>query len=293
MGVRVHPSLKRQVEALAEMEQISISDLVRRALTMHVAGGPSRWLELERVRFEQARLPRAAADAQPPDVLRYGEWMRSLAPEIRSLIHAVGEAAEFRYPHMVREIELFETSPIPIWCVALDQPVTRNMPVPEQVERIQHGAQMVTCNGAFEHLWSAHEAEPNVSNGAADPACAGSCCGHKPVPLTKTALVEEFVRSGYRLNGTLLHGDGTGARGEPAQATVVHMFGQTDDGTLNRIWGMEFQAPDYAGFQINGPAEEAGIPYTPSSPKSPTSPTPSAPAPPSPTRPRGTRHEGR
>jgi hypothetical protein len=238
------------------MEGVSISDLVRRALAMHLAGGPSRWLELERAQCEEELGAEVFEDDTPPDVRRYGEWMRSLPAEARVLIHAVGEAATFERAHVFRELDVLESSPVPIWCLALERPLSSDMPIENQVEHIRRSGKVVACNGACKRLHGR-------------TFCYGetASAGELPSALMDDGVLRDFVTSDYQLQGRLIQcgdHDGHHAPHDPPSLVVLHMLGQREAEGLVRIWGIEFETPrSESGMATGRSASSRHLPPAP------------------------------
>jgi hypothetical protein len=252
VGVRVPQPLKKQLEALAEAENVSISDLVRRSLAMQLAGGPARWLELEQAQLERiANESGGAGERTPPEVRRYGEWMRALPAEGRILLHAVGEVATFEESRLLEEIDLLEGSPVPIWCVSLDEPVPTASSEDTQIDSIRSSGKVVACNPACRQQHGKSYCKD------------GSRRGVLPAPILDEDVLREFVRDGYRLQGRLVtcadHLNGRpGHHVEDQIPVVLHLLGQKQEDRLVRIWGIEFEATDLgaqARYELNAPSE--------------------------------------
>ena len=267
VGVRVPQPLKRQLEALAEAEGVSISDLVRRSLAMHLAGGPARWLELERAQLDRSSAGTGTSgEGTPPEIRSYGEWMRALPAEGRILLHAVGEVASFEESRLLEEMDLLEASPVPIWCVSLEEPLPPASSEDAQIDRIRSSGRVVACNPACRQ----QHGKPYCEERSAKP-------GLLPAPLLDEDVLREFVRGGYRLQGHLIpcadHAKGHPDDHEGARTPVVlHLLGQEQGDHLVRIWGIEFEATEL------GPQDPPRDPDPPSDGRHPASP-PQPPAP--------------
>lgn len=238
VGVRIPQTLKSQIEALATSENVSISDLVRRALAMHLAGGPARWLELERQQQEKASQHGRTKDPLVSQVRAHGEWMRSLSPQARLLIHMVGETAAFEEPRWNEEIQLLESGPVPIWCVALEEPVPTELPTEDQVERIRSMGRVITCNPACQQHHPRTRGDHQPDSTDADTLPAALCDEH---------LMREFIDGRYLIQGRLFS---CSDRDRDPQSSygdawvVLHLLGERDGGHLTRIWGLELEAHD-------------------------------------------------
>lgn len=241
-------SLKEQLGAIASAESVSISDLVRRALSMHLAGGPERWLELERSHAERRGASRQTAkDDLSPETRRLGEWMRSLSPDTRVLLHSVGEAAMFEGPTLLDGNDVFEASPVPIWCVELREPVRDTMPLTEQRDRIRRSARPIAANPACH------------GEGTERTSRTDTHAPDLPEVLFDDEILSAFLSGAYRLTGWPLSQEGIHTDrpvGAAETVMLLHLWGQRDGEDLVRIWGIEVRHDDPGATSWNAAAHQ-------------------------------------
>jgi len=229
VGIRLDGLLRADLEKLAEAEDASISDLVRRAVQIYVSGGPEQW-----EKQQQTEIGRRARSNQqyilPPEVQIHGQWLLDLPDSARTFVMQAGRAIgsmESVQRACTRWYDFLKLSPFLMWYAEAHPPIPIDLPEQEQFRRIAQNMRIVECNDSFARI-NGYETGTDLTNLHLKEVYAEGSKGIYEMTI-------QLIRSGYRLADWLLTADPVEG---PQQRSIAHVVGQVEGGYLTGLWGI-------------------------------------------------------
>jgi len=227
IGVRLPAGLRQRLEEYAKTADISLSELMRRAVRSYVSEGSQAWQRIQQTLEEtESHVEQPLA----PEVQIYGEWMVRLPPGVRDSLRQIGDALGEKttthkdanqFPHFLAQ------TTTGVWRLNFREPISLALPEMEQIEIGFQSGYIGECNEIAAHLHG-------YKNAADLTGTAASKILLFPDATNQRVLLE-FVRNGYRTLSAPVHvvgPDGT------CHQVLFSMLGTVKNGYALDVWGV-------------------------------------------------------
>ncbi len=227
IGVRLPAELRARLDELSHSSQLSLSELIRRAVTMYVDSGADAWA---RVEAAQEKHGAECEHAFCPEVQLYGQWMNSLHDEARNFLRELGDylsqGGDDQPPRGMSPGVLTQAT-TGVFRLDFEEPIPVALPEDEQLERGFRTGYIGECNDTAARL-----------HGYQDAAAMTGIQAAAALPISdprNRAVIRRFLRNDYRIVGAVVRNAGPDGETFPLH---LSLFGTVRSGHVLNLWGV-------------------------------------------------------